>query len=223
MTGIAEEKSAIILAGGFSKRLGKDKGLTKLANKPLIVHVINRISAVVDEVAVIVGSNGQKNDYSHSLKSKAKIVIDEYEIQSPLVGALTGFENVQGKYSLLLPCDTPFISNQIASLLLELCYNKEAVIPRWPNGYLEPLQAAYNTESALTAANKALKNGKLNMRSMLRYLGNISYISTSVLKRIDPELMTFFNINTLADLKKAERLFHGSTNMKNRFDRVSVI
>jgi len=60
VTGIAEEKSAIILAGGFSKRLGKDKGLTKLANKPLILYIINRISAVVGEVAVVVGSNEQK-------------------------------------------------------------------------------------------------------------------------------------------------------------------
>lgn len=215
MTSIAEENSAIILAGGFSKRLGSDKGLIKLANKPLIIHVIDRISAVVGEVVVVVGSSGQKNDYSHFLKSKVKIVIDKYETQSPLVGALTGFENVQGEYSLLLPCDTPFISSQIASFLLELCSEKDAVIPQWPNGYLEPLQATYNTKSALTAANKALEDNKLNMRSMLHYLRNVSYISTSVLKQLDSELMTFFNVNTPADLKKAERLFYSAARIKN--------
>ena len=125
---------------------------------------------------------------------------------------------MQGKYSLLLPCDTPFVLNQIVSLLLELCSKKDAAIPRWPNGYLEPLQAAYNTKSALTAANKALKDNKLNMRSMISHLGNVRYISTSVLRRLDPELKTFFNINTPKDLKKAEHLLHGEQASKIQFN-----
>jgi len=200
------EKSAVVLAGGFSKRFGQDKGLLKLAGKPIILHILDKMSTVVDEVLVVVSSKSQEKAYTCFLKQKAKIVIDKYETQNPLVGALTGFEKAQGKYSLLLPCDTPFVSSQIASFLLELCVNKDAVIPRWPNGHIEPLQAVYYTKSALNVADKALEDKKQNMRSMIASLKKVLYVSTLVLKQIDPKLMTFFNINALKDLRKAEHM-----------------
>lgn len=202
------KKSAIVLAGGLSNRFGHDKGLLQLAGKPLILHVLDKISTIVDEVFIVVGSIQQAKVYA-ILNLNAKIVIDKYEIQSPLVGAITGFENANGEYSLLLPCDTPFVSSRIASLLLEKCVNRDAVIPRWPNGYIEPLQAAYRTKSALTAANTALENKKLDMRSMIANLGKVTYISTLTLKQIDRNLMTFFNVNTPEKIRKAEAIIKG--------------
>jgi len=202
------KKSAIVLAGGLSNRFGHDKGLLQLACKPLILHVLDKISTIVDEVLIIVGSARQAKAYA-ILNLNAKIVIDKYEIRSPLVGAITGFENANGEYSLLLPCDTPFVSSRIASLLLEKCVNRNAVIPRWPNGYIEPLQAAYRTKSAITAANTALENKKLDMRSMIANLGKVTYTSTLTLKQVDPNLVTFFNINTPEKIRKAEAMIKG--------------
>lgn len=196
----------MILAGGFSRRLGQDKGLIDLAGKPLILHVVDRVSKVVDETVVVVGSRVQKEKFESLSGHKANVVADKHEAQSPLVGALTGFESAKGEYSLLLPCDTPFISSQIAQFLLDTCVNKGAVIPRWPSGYIEPLQAAYQTKLALTAAKEALEQGKLDLRSMIARLRRVRYISTVVLRQMDPKLLTFFNINTLGDLKRAESL-----------------
>ncbi|MCK4439492.1 molybdenum cofactor guanylyltransferase [Candidatus Bathyarchaeota archaeon] len=198
------ENSAIILAGEFSKRSGLDKGLLMLADKPLILYVVDNVSTAIDEILVVVSSKSQEKDYANILKSKAKIIIDKNETQSPLVGALTGFESVHSEYSLLLPCDTPFVSAPIISLLLQLCVNKDAAIPRWVKGYLEPLQAAYHTKSALTAANMALEDNKMKMHSMIACLKKVRYVSTLVLKQMDPTLMTFFNVNTPEDLRKAE-------------------
>ena len=207
------KRSAVILAGGFSKRFGQDKWLVELAGKPLILHVLDTISGVVDETVVVVSSEGQIDPIERLLQGKANIVVDESRTQSPLIGASTGFGNAKGKYSLLLPCDTPFVSSRIALLLLDLCTNKSAVIPRWPNGYIEPLQAVYHTKSALTAAKTALKEKKLDLRSMIAHLNGIRYISTLVLEQIDSELLTFFNINTLEDLRKAERKFKVNVKM----------
>jgi len=205
------EKSAIILAGGSSKRLGQDKGLIKLGGKPLVTHVLDRIYGVVDEVVVVLSSQFQKKVYEGLMKKEARVIIDKDKVQSPLVGALTGFENVHGKYSLLLSCDTPFVSSQITSLLLDLCLNKSAVIPRWPNGFTEPLQAAYHTKSARIAAEKALENGKMDLQSMIVLLRGVRYISTMVLQQIDPRLLTFFNINSSIDLKKAESILRSTS------------
>lgn len=204
-------KSAVILAGGSSKRLGQDKGLIRLAGKPLLIHVLDKMCGVVDEIVIVVSSESQKKAYKDLVEQKAKVTIDKGKTQTPLVGALTGFENVQGEYTLLLSCDTPFISSQIASLLLDLCINKSAVIPRWPNGFIEPLQAAYHTISAQVAAEKALGNGKLDLQSMIALLRGVRYISTMALQQMDPKLLTFFNVNTPEDLRKATSILKSAS------------
>jgi len=184
---------AIILAGGFSKRLGEEKGLIKLGGKPLILHVLSKIPKNVNEKLVVVSSQNQKETFEKTLGDKAKIVIDVNRVQSPLVGAFTGFQAAHGEYSLLLACDTPFASSQILSLLIECCINKSAAVPRWPNGFIEPLQAAYNTKIGCSSAEESLKNGELNLRSMIARMHNVRYVSTLVLEQLDPKLQTFFN------------------------------
>jgi len=196
----------VILAGGFSKRFGRDKGLVELAGKPLILHVLDRIFPAVNETLVVASSNRQKMAFERSMGERTKVIIDKREEKSPLIGALTGFECVQGEYSLLLPCDTPFVSGNIASLLLDLCINRSAVIPRWPNGYIEPLQAAYHTKSALIAARATIEQGNLDLRSMIACLKRVRYVSTIVFQQLDSKLLTFFNVNNPRDLKRAERM-----------------
>ncbi len=170
------------------------------------MYLLEKVAKVVDEKVIVVGSKAQKNVFSPLFEHVADVVVDKYDGNGPLIGALTGFETVQSEYSLLLPCDTPFLSGEIAALLLDSCIGRSAVIPRWPNGWIEPLQAVYNTKSAIIATKKALEQGKMDLLSMISYLRGIRYISTVVLQKLDPELLTFFNLNTLADLRKAESI-----------------
>jgi molybdopterin-guanine dinucleotide biosynthesis protein A len=200
------EYSAIILAGGFSTRFGQNKAQLQLGAKPLILHVLDRVSSVVDERMVIVNTEEQKNKLQRVVKNKAEILLDECETQTPLAGAYTGFKHTKSEYALLLSCDTPFVNTDVTRLLLECSINRSAAIPRWPEGYIEPLQAAYHAKSAAVAADTALKQGKLNMSSMIACLRSVRYISTLVLQQLDPKLYTFFNINTQVDLKRAEAL-----------------
>lgn len=181
-----------------------DKGLLTLAKKPLIRHVLENVNGIVDEKIVVVSSEAQASSYSKSLGAHVDVQVDAERVQTPLNGTATGLEKAQGAYSLLLACDTPFVSKEVLSLLLELAIGKAAVVPRWPNCQIEPLQAVYCTGPALEAAEEALNEGKLNMQAMIDKLRGIRYVSTLVLQQLDPELRTFFNINTPMDLKKAE-------------------
>lgn len=202
--------SAVILAGGFASRFGQDKGLIRLANKPLIKHVLDKIDPVADEKLVVVSSRQQAEGYTKIVSSDVKVVVDLEEKHGPLVGALTGFSEAYAEYSLLLPCDTPFLSDDVLSLMLDLCTDRNAVIPRWPNCYIEPLHAVYRTKVALEAAENVLKEGEMNMQSMVDRLRSVRYVSTLVLQQLDPELRTFFNVNTPLDLKKAEAMLKRS-------------
>jgi molybdopterin-guanine dinucleotide biosynthesis protein A len=200
------KRAAIILAGGFSKRFGQDKGLVKLAGKPLVLHVLERINRTVDEVLVVVSSEQQRTLYSLLVPKENRIVIDCENTRSPLVGAITGFSNARAEYCLLLSCDAPFVSDKVADLLFEACMGVDAIIPRWPNDYIEPLQAVYRRSSAIEAARQALGQGEMRPLNMIRLLKKVRYLSTIVIQQINPRLTTFFNINTQMDLAKAEKM-----------------
>jgi molybdopterin-guanine dinucleotide biosynthesis protein A len=212
------DRSAIVLAGGFSSRFGQDKGILELGNKPLIKHVTDAVSPVVDETIIVTNSQERIMKYSRVVASDVRFVVDVCEARSPLIGALTGFGSAHGEYSLLLPFDTPFVSGEVVLLLFELCQGKAAVIPRWPNGYIEPLHAVYQTKLALKAAESAVAEGKLQVRALIEKLRGVRYVSTMVIQQLDPELLTFFNVNTPADLNKAMALVKQSNRKQSQRD-----
>jgi molybdopterin-guanine dinucleotide biosynthesis protein A len=165
---------------------------------------MDKTKSLVDERLVVVSTKVQAERYSTALGEDADVLVDDGEAHGPLAGATTGFKRAQGKYSLLLPCDTPFVSRDVLQLLLELCINRNAVVPRWPNCNIEPLQSVYCTKTALEAARNALLSGQLNLKAMIDKLQRVRYVSTLVLEQLDPRLRTFFNVNTALELKKAE-------------------
>lgn len=198
------DRTVIILAGGSSSRFGEDKGLLKLNNKPLLSHVVDAVKGIVDEVIIVTSSKERADLYSKILPSNVRFAIDARESEGPLIGALTGFEAAEGKYSLLLPFDSPFVSKEVVSLLFELCIGKSAVVPRSPECQIEPLHAVYCTEQALRAFKKAFADNELDMGAMISKMRGVRYISTLVIEQLDPDLRSFFNVNTPLDLKKAK-------------------
>lgn len=194
--------TAIILAGGFSKRFGIDKVFAEFAGKPLVRYVIDIAEEVADETLVVAGTVEQSRRLSDLGSGEFAVLVDKLNVKSPLAGAATGFERAKGEVSLLLACDTPLLSKEVLHLLLRLSPGHEAVIPKWPNGNIEPLQAAYTTGRALVAAREALGNHELRMFDAIRRLREVLYVSTDALRKYDWELRTFENINTPDDLRR---------------------
>jgi molybdopterin-guanine dinucleotide biosynthesis protein A len=200
--------SAIILSGGASKRFKTDKGLFNVLHKPMIAYVLERVYPLVDEV-IIVTHKVKASKYS-SLFPSTKIVTDEYDLKAVISGALTGFRNAIGKYSVLLPCDTPLVSGKVLSLLITSAPDHDAVIPRWPNGHIEPLQAVYRTKTAFKASMRCINEGKFKMSDMISKLNKVQYLSMSMIKQFNPTLSTFYNLNTTHDLEKIRGLLEAS-------------
>jgi molybdopterin-guanine dinucleotide biosynthesis protein A len=198
------DKSAIILADGSQGKFSEDRGLLKLDNKPLLNHVVDTVKGMVGEVLVVTRSKEQADLYAKMVSSaNVQFAIDVDGSKDPLAEALAGFEAAQGKYSLLLPFDAPFVSRDVVSLLFELCIGKSAVIPRWPSRQIEPLHAVYHTEQALEAVKEALASGEPNMETMVSKMRGVRYLSTLVVEQLDPDFRTFFRVSTPLDLRKA--------------------
>ena len=200
------DRTAIILAGDFSNSFGQDMPVLNLNGKPLIRHVVDAVSVIVNEIIIVTDTQEQAQEYEQIVGGEVKFAVKPDDANDPLADALAGLKLAQGKHSALLSPNTPFVSPDIIDLFFDLCKGKTAVIPRWPDEKIEPLQAVYHTKSALEAARIALEEGKSDLSSMIENLGGVRYVSTLVVQELDPELKTFFKVNGPVDLKMAETM-----------------
>jgi molybdopterin-guanine dinucleotide biosynthesis protein A len=196
----------LILAGGKSRRIKGNKALIKLGDKPLLLHVTEGVLGLTREIVVVIGKNEEVNRYARLLPSTVTISKDVVCGKGPLAGIFTGMQCMRSKYALVLPCDSPFIKGEVLKYLITRAQGADAAIPRWPNGYVEPLHAVYKVSSAVPAAEAALKKEELFIVDMIKRLNKVVYVSTHEIKKFDQELITFFNINSREDLKTAELL-----------------
>ncbi|MCL1977489.1 MAG: molybdenum cofactor guanylyltransferase [Candidatus Bathyarchaeota archaeon] len=203
------DKSAIILAGGTSKGFPEDKGTILLDNKPLIRRAFDIVDPIVDEVIIVTNTQERVDKYAKLLPETAKFAIDKQSMQGPLIGAITGFETAQGKYTLLMPYDSPFVNEELAMLLLDLAVGKTAAVPRNPNNEIEPLCSVYQTKSVLETAKQVAAEGAVDLQTLVENLLGVRYISTLVIEQIDPDLRSFFSVNTPLDLKRAAVMLQG--------------
>lgn len=199
----------VILAGGKSLRMDREKALLELSGKPLLLHVVERAMRLRPERIIVAVERGNPNRYGSILPPGVGLSEDLIEGRGPLVGMISGMRDIDSEYTLLLPCDTPFIRQDVLRFLYQRAEGVDAAIPRWPNGYIEPLQAFYRTSSALKAAEEALNRGERSFREMIRSLNKVVYVNVDELKRFDPELVTFFNINSGEELLRAEKFLKG--------------
>lgn len=197
------ERSAIVLAGNSSKGSSEDIAFLELNGKPLIDYVVNVVKGFTDEVIIVTDSQKDANAYSRVVSSEVKFVVNPKDSKSHLAQALKGFETAKGEYSLVLPAGSAFVSEEIVSLLFELCVGKAAVIPRWTNQEIEALHAVYNTQQALEASRAAFVEGETEMECMVEKLRGIRYLSTMVIEQLDPDFKSFLIVKGTADLKKA--------------------
>jgi molybdopterin-guanine dinucleotide biosynthesis protein A len=103
----------------------------------------------------------------------------------------------------LLPCDSPLIKTSVLELLFSTIDEWDAVVPRHPAGHIEPLHASYKTDVSRAVAEQALSSGKRSMKDLITKLRTL-YLSTDIIKQLDPELDSLTNINTLDELRKVE-------------------
>ncbi len=199
-------RSAIILAGGGSTRMRSDKGLRKLVGEPLVMHVVRRLSELVDEVFLVLGSEAQRALYLRAIGKEAEILVDLYGDGSPLVGALTGFMRARGEYALVTGCDMPFISREAVRLLFDEAEGFDGAVFQWPNGWVEPLLAVYRVEPSLRVAEELYRAGNLRLRMILLELPKVKMIPIETLKGIDPKLLALHDVDDESSFGEAENI-----------------
>jgi molybdenum cofactor guanylyltransferase len=207
------KRAALILAGGRARRFQsidktwQDKALAELTGKPLLVHAVENVRGVVNEVAVCVNDETRKEKYSQILKNNAltnvKIVVDEQinGISGPNVAIMSGLKAVQADYCLTLPCDMPFLKPAVAEYLFGEALGFDVAVPMWPDGRLETLLMVLESQSAMEIAETLCKLKRPRSDDIPRGASKLLLVSpVNHIKTLDPNLRSFININSREDL-----------------------
>jgi molybdopterin-guanine dinucleotide biosynthesis protein A len=192
--------TSIILAGGKSLRLGRSKALQVIEGKSLIQWVVDCLATLSTEI-IIVTAHGEAIPCSSA--ARIKTVADIYPGKGPLIGIYSGLIASSSSRAIVVGCDTPFLSISLLEYMTQIRSTFDVVIPRIKNK-LEPLCAVYS-KNCSGPIQGLLEQDELRIRKLFSVV-KVKYVEEDEINRFDPEHLSFFNINTQADLEKARKL-----------------
>jgi len=190
--------SGIILAGGKNTRMGIEKSFLKFGTKTLVENTIDIFKTIFSEIIVVT------NNSRSFLKFGTIVVEDLIKNKGPLGGVFSGLCFSKSELNFVVGCDMPFVNPYLVKYMISKPEEYDVVIPE-VDGRVESLFARYSKNAIPVILSHLLKD-KLKTQNVLSEL-NVLKITTEEIERLDPEHLSFFNINTQDDLKKAMDLF----------------
>ena len=190
--------SGVALAGGMSRRLGRNKAVEEIGGERLIERVINRLSEVTSETVVVVAEESRAQ--ALELPDGVRTAADIYPGHGSLGGIFTGLSAARGDYGIVVACDMPFLNTGLLQFMVDLAPDFDVVVPR-VDGRPEPLHAIYS-KSCLEPIESRLKRQDLKIALFFEEV-RVAYVDEDDIDLFDPERLSFFNVNTQEDLDKA--------------------
>ncbi len=183
--------SAIIQAGGQSRRMGRDKALIDYQGQPIIAHVIKTLRTLSDDIVVV----SNRSDLYSSFG--VRVVADYDPPCGPLGGIAAGLQAVQHPLAVVVACDMPFLNVNLLRWLIDLADGYDAVVPQSGAEY-EPLHAIYRRECYQPIVRR-IERGE---RRVISFFADVRLRSVpeSEWRVFDPEGRSLVNLNTPADL-----------------------
>jgi molybdenum cofactor guanylyltransferase len=190
--------AAIILSGGKSSRMGTNKALLKINEKTNIERIADTLKPLFDDI-ILVTNNPESYEFLG-----LKMVKDHYPGMGPLAGVHAGLTHSNYDVNVIVACDMPFVSGELAQTLVQLCSHYDAVVPVI-NGIQHPLFAVFKKEIASKVAG-SIEEGNLRMKHLLNRL-QVLYVTEKELQsysQYDLEKV-FFNMNHPNEYEDAKK------------------
>jgi molybdopterin-guanine dinucleotide biosynthesis protein A len=169
------------------------------SSRTQLAETINRVSAVADDI-VIAG------DPAESVTDRATLVSDVDVGAGPLAGIVAGVNAARHDYAIVVACDLPFLNVELLRHLIALPRDYALLVPGRSDGTLEMLHAVYS-KSTCTTLHECLRQGRLRLADLPGALESdgltVRIVDEGWLRRHDPSLRSFFNLNTPSDLRRA--------------------
>ncbi len=213
--------SGIVLAGGASRRMGRDKAWLELGGKFFIERVIDALRHTCSEILIVTNVAFMKNAQGFE-KLDARIVRDEFPNTGSLGGLYSGLHAAQNELAVAVACDMPFLNHSLVQFLISLSTDYDIVIP---SGYdtkrrsderkpqrvaqantakklnLHPLHAVYR-KTCLEPMRSAILQNDLRMISFHDAV-RVKIVEQTEIEKFDPQHFSLWNVNTPEELERA--------------------
>ena len=183
--------SAIVLAGGQSRRMGRDKALIDYQGRPIIAHVIDTLRALSDDIAVVSNQSDLYGPFG------ARVVPDYEPPCGPLGGIAAGLQAAQHPLAVVVACDMPFLNVTLLRWLIDLADGYDAVVPQTGDEF-EPLHAVYRRE-CYSPMVRRIERGE---RRVISFFADVRLrpVPEPEWRVLDPAGRSLANLNTPDDL-----------------------
>jgi len=204
---VVTDTTGIVLAGGRGERLGMDKAALELGGRTLLQRSVDTLAAVSGTIIISLRADQPAPEAAAPAGARIIFASDAHQGRGPLAGLHAAMRAVESSLYFAAACDMPFLNAELVRGMYSVAeeQNADAVIPRLADGRFHPLHAVYR-RSCLPHIARVLDEARTNR--IIGFFDNVKvhWIEEPALRATDPELLSFFNINTREDLERAERL-----------------
>lgn len=184
--------------------MGRDKVSESIGNESLLQRVVSRLEIFGSEIIIVAAVGQSFSQFADH--PKVSVETDIYPGRGSLVGLYTGLIASNSFYNVVVACDMPFLNQALLRYMAQLSTGFDAVVPRLGK-MVEPLHAVYS-RGCLATIERLLEESNMAVRDILPLI-KVRYVETEEIDMFDPTHLSFFNINTEADLEKARELVKG--------------
>jgi molybdopterin-guanine dinucleotide biosynthesis protein A len=195
-TASAGPVAGVVLAGGGSRRLGRDKALLTVGGETLLARAVRVLAQVTQDLLVV-------GPVFRSSAVAASVVPDVRPGLGPLGGIYSALLATSAPYVLVVACDMPFLQPDLLRHLLSLRAGYDVVLP-WADGRGQHLHAVY-AASCRDIIGRHLDGHDLRVDSFFDEVC-VRRVEPDELRRFDPQLRSFYNVNTQEDWALAQTL-----------------
>lgn len=200
IAGIAEkieDVTGVILAGGASRRMGRNKALLMLHGVTLIERAYRSLSRIFHDI-VIITNTPEKYAFI-----PCRTASDIYPEAGAIAGLHAGMTASNSSRIFVAACDMPFLNEELIRMLCNYDKEADAVVPINGEGFFEPLHAVYSV-SARETAREVIESGN---NSILVLLGKLRAVPVSFgqVRSIPDAENSFRNLNTPEEFMAALR------------------
>lgn len=188
-----DDVTGVILAGGKSARYGQNKAFVNIEGVPLIERVIRVMRSIFQRLILITNT---PDEYSHLGLPMHE---DLLKGLGPIGGVYTGLSVITHEAGFFVACDMPFLNRELIQYMLENRGQFDVVVPRI-SGMVEALHALYRRDCLL--AIKRLIDSRQYQILLVFNEESVRYVEEVDIRRIDPELRSFININRPQELRR---------------------
>jgi molybdopterin-guanine dinucleotide biosynthesis protein A len=197
------DMTGVLVAGGKSRRMGRDKRFLELGGQTLLQRALSVLRELFPEVLLALAE-----PLPQSTGQGCRVVIDRIPNCATLGGLYTGLASASHPRIFAVGCDMPFLNPDVVRRLSGLDVQADVVMPKLATG-LQPMHAVYS-KACLPHVERMARARQFKVQALTEVSGlTVKLVPEQDFLDVDPQLLSFFNINTPADLEFARKLLAG--------------